>query len=256
MNSRHKIRAFIDRWRDEVSKVSPQHRRRDFQGAIEHKSHWEGELVYKELERRGLLQTVLLKKGNLQSLPRRWQRHAAIREISTEVQIYSDYAGKVVQQSNEIRETNKFLKTMAGRFLKARNGLQDSTIRKLLTQYSLQFEADRERLVKRQKNRQDKIWDNPPGAMGKILIDHINDRRHPIREDDVDRLFQIRVAQILRTFLHKEDISRETISRLVVLVYLVGELADQRKDHLVIRHINRELKITDVTQRLRRAGIK
>jgi hypothetical protein len=251
VNRGQKIKGFIDRWREEFRKASPRRQRREFSGKREHKSHWESERAYNELERKGLLLAVLL-KANLQGLPRIWQRLAAIREIATEVQIYSDNAGKIVQQSNEIRETNKFLKRMAGHFLKARNGLQDSTIRGLLTRYRLQFEADRDRLLK----RQDKIWDNPPGAMGKILISHTNKKRIPVKEDDLDTLFQIRVAQIFRTFLHKEDISRETISRLVVLVYIVGELAEEQMDYLVIRHSNRKLKITDVTQRLSRAGIK
>jgi hypothetical protein len=254
VNSRHTFKSFINRWRHEVRKVSQSGKHT--QGKRAYDTHWEGELAYLEFEREGLLPALLFERRNVNGLPRRWQLHAAIREISTEMQNYADHMGKVVQKNYEFRGITKFLNAMAYRFLKERNGLEDSDMRKLLTQYSLQFEADRDRLLKCQKDRQNKIWDNPPGAMGKILISHTYKKRRPVKEDDLDTLFQIRIAQILRTFFPKKHVSRETISRLVVLIYLVGELVEQEKDRLLIRHTNRELKIIDVTQRLRRAGVK
>ena len=67
----------------------------------------------------------------------------------------------------------------------------------------------------------------------------------------------MRVATILKTFLPvNTGVDIKTISGLIVLVYLAGGLATDRKGSAIITTTGRELKLINVTQNLKRGGIK
>jgi hypothetical protein len=76
---------------------------------------------------------------------------------------------------------------------------------------------------------------------------------------DLDARFQTRLGAILRHSLHR--VSLKTISRLVVLCYICGELAEGHEDHLVIKQLDNkskrnELTIDAVYQKLRDAELR
>lgn len=74
---------------------------------------------------------------------------------------------------------------------------------------------------------------------------------------DLDKLILIRLALLLRGSLPKnEGISRRTISRLLVLTYLVVGLAEERDCHVIIKNTNQSLKVANVELTLQRAGIE
>lgn len=252
MNRGQRIRAFLGRWRNEFGSVSPQQRRRDFRGEREQNTLWEGEIVYHELEKAGVLQAVMLETVGSHGLPKGWRLRLGICAIAKEVLKYAEHAGRVVQKNKEIQWTDRFLQEMACRFLSESRAVHDPEIRKVLAGHRRQFNEERLRLQERQR----RIWDSPPGVLGKVLIDHGYKRRRPVREPDLDTQFQIHVAKILRLYLDTEDVPRETICRLIVLIYLVGNLAKDKGGRAIINYRNQELKLSDVSQRLRRAGIK
>jgi hypothetical protein len=119
--------------------------------------------------------------------------------------------------------------------------------------------------------------------MAHVLKDH-NYENAPTREDRLDALFQIRLAKVLRLYLAKPGhvylrrevsekgtrkklfekipqkqagVSRRTIARLIVLLYIVGNLAMRtKKGHLFIINTRKKMTVPSVEERLDRAGIK
>jgi hypothetical protein len=123
-------------------------------------------------------------------------------------------------------------------------------------QYTERLSEDRRRLRKL-NTRQDSVWEQPSGAWGSVRLDHSYQTKKPRRECDIDTLFQIRAALILRMFLQKGDgISLQTIARLIVLTYLSADLATDRDGDVIVRHTAEKLTVPNVVQRLTRAGIK
>ena len=77
------------------------------------------------------------------------------------------------------------------------------------------------------------------------------------REIDFDGTFQVKLASILRLFLPPNaDVDRITISRLIVLVYLVAGLAVEQEGYIKIEATGHKLEIANVDQNLKRAGLR
>lgn len=76
---------------------------------------------------------------------------------------------------------------------------------------------------------------------------------------DLDQEFQLRTAVVLRHFIPRScGVSLQTISRLVVLTYICGELAQEENSRLVVGRVtgNRKLTPGAVVQKLQFAKIK
>ena len=241
---------------------------------------WEGQEAYKELQKAGLWEAVAIAEplwDPVRKWPKDWRAHLAIQEISSEIQVYRDHVGKVVKLNSSFRHADEFLMKMSKRFEKEARQSEPNDVKRILQEYAKNFEKTRRRLEWVHVGEIGRIWERPPGAMGEILISHKYKKKRPTREVDLDMLFQIRLALILRTFLPKaysfrkkvstgkrsqaqteKGINLQTIARLVVLVYIVAALAKETDDgHLLIAHNRKELVVQDVEQRLglERAGI-
>jgi hypothetical protein len=80
-----------------------------------------------------------------------------------------------------------------------------------------------------------------------------------VKQKDLDRRFQLRVALILRSYLPQDlGISLRTISRLTVLTYICGELRTEGPDGLSLKPNVKggEIGVGGVDQKLRDAGIR
>jgi hypothetical protein len=79
-----------------------------------------------------------------------------------------------------------------------------------------------------------------------------------VKQIDLDTRFQLRVAVILRHYLHKVDISLRTISRLAVLTYICGGLCVEDAENIILDldGKKRTLAVGGIDQKLRAAGMR
>jgi len=164
-----------------------------------------------------------------------------------------NHKGRVAELNRAWRQTRNFLETAARKFDKEAKCSSSPEVKVLLRRYARRVEADRERL----ERKREMVWEKPLGASGRVQLAHQYERKRPVREDHLDTLFQIRLALLLRQYLHKKDgVSRQTIARLIVFTYLVADLAEDRDGHITINNSERRLNIFNVEQTLRRAGVQ
>jgi hypothetical protein len=100
-----------------------------------------------------------------------------------------------------------------------------------------------------------------PPADFRSWAERFNKFKYPerlLRRIDLDSRVQVRIAVVLRFYLDLEDtgVSRRTIARLVALAYICGGLAEVKAHKCVIKGTGHSLKVKDVEQTLRRAGVK
>jgi hypothetical protein len=91
------------------------------------------------------------------------------------------------------------------------------------------------------------------------IFDKVKYPRNLVRQIDLDARFQVRVAVILRFYLHRDfRISLRTISRLTVLTYICGNLRKEGDDKLFLKaKVKRgEITVGSVDQKLRAAGME
>ena len=101
----------------------------------------------------------------------------------------------------------------------------------------------------------------PPEPIAKLeeMLEDVKYPRKLMRQLDLDRRFQLRVATILRMYLQKDDgISLRTISRLTVLTYICGNLRKEGESRLFssAKEKKGEITVRGVDQKLRAAGVK
>jgi hypothetical protein len=76
---------------------------------------------------------------------------------------------------------------------------------------------------------------------------------------DFDGRFQVRVGTVFRAFLPSKSgncVNRLTIARLVMLVYLVARLAEDKKGTVTIVATGRKLDVKNIEQNLERGEIQ
>lgn len=237
-------RAFIQRWKKEFDKHLNEHNR-----AIPELTVWEGQLVCQELARTKLLNTVALRKVS----ERRWWRQQVMVLIAHEIRTYFRYANELVRTNRELADDRRFLLATVERFLKQKQRCFRPETKDVLDRCVNNLKYGIRRLNTAQKEK----WEFPRGYFGEILREP-KYRRYPVREMDIDARFQIRAGKILRFFLRKKyGVSLQTISRLVVLVYIAADLARiNADDHLIVNLTGKKLTVGKVAQRLTRAGLE
>jgi hypothetical protein len=248
--------------------------------------YWEGEAACSELQGTGFWQAVY---QLWEPRPRQledWRLSELKQDLVSEIHLYRSQRGKVVEQNLIYRQADEFFAKEGEQFKKEARRSQLRQIRKFLREYVKQFGKTRQMLKWQRQQTLQRLW-NPRGAMGYILTEHEYKKR-PVREDRLDTIIQIRLAKVLRLFLPKpgwekvrrkvsdkkgkkkiytrvlqrvEGVSRLTIARLIVLLYMVDDWATETEGgQLLISHTvghkNKELTVSNVEQTLGRAGIK
>ena len=188
--------------------------------------------------------------------------------------------------NSSYRQAYDFLKLMSGRCEKEARQSEPSYVKEILREFAKDLWDSRRKLRREYLKEFDRPW-KPRGEMASILNAHKYEKR-PTREDRLDALFQIRLANLLRLSLPKPcksyvrrevfkkgarkkvyekvlrreaGIGRRTIARLIVLIYIVGGLAREtevKKEefHLLIGHNRKKLTVLSVEEKLGRAGIE
>jgi hypothetical protein len=242
-----KLPRFFTRWRREIRRQireiqkSPSSRESDL---------WEGHLACKELKRAGLLRTAMLEAPSSGKkkvfIKRDWRFADELNHIHREVMIYLDHRGKVVAWNQEATKLKRSFLKMEKECKSLRGKLKTHDFQEMLFRYIVQLSKD--------ISRMGRVWQGPLGVWGEVL-NKPKPLQKPYREMDLDTRFQIRVARLLRFSLCTKDcISLQTVARLVLLVYLVAGLLEDRKDKAIILHSQHELKVPDIAQTLRRTG--
>jgi hypothetical protein len=267
--TRQKLQLFLERWKKAVGNGQD--------GKNRITGYWEGKQAYDELKATGFLKAVNLEEPLWepdQLKPKDWRAREAIQDICALLRLYHDHAGKVVELNARYREGDRFLKLMLLRFEKKTQALAGSNLEQTLRECADDIDRHRRKLEEARLTQIDRVWEHPPGVMGRIRIAHTYKKR-PVREDHLDTLFQTQLALVLRTYLpkagyvwvpkrlskkarrvfrKKEGISRRTIARLVVLTYIVAGLVRlNRYRGLQLRYTGDKLRVPNVEQTLKRA---
>jgi hypothetical protein len=250
------------------------------QGGKSRRGHaWEGFYAYRELE---ASDPVWMARPSTYSFS--WPFFLLTNKLSREVQFYKLYATSVVADNQCFRDG---LDALTAAETKLRNvRTQKSTVKpevdKTLSQCTLAVEKVRRSL----EERWDSYWQDvlfatteertkwwvyiddqkqarriPPKELAdwEKIFDNARYPRKLIKQKDLDRRFQVRVALILRFYLPMATgISLKTISRLTVLTYICGELRIEGPDRVFLRPHVRTGGITvgSVDEKLRTAGIR
>lgn len=244
-------------------------------GRREHR-HWEGDDAYRELQRKDALWLVL-PEDELDG----WPFTSLMARLEAEISTYERFE-KVSQNNDCFRDALDALSGAERRLTRtilpesqAKGGVQA-----VLTK-AISFLASRRVAM---EQRRDSYWEEtllagpqerkrwsvymdkekhvhsiPPQELSdweKIFNDFSYPRKM-VRQIDLDSRFQVRIAVILRFYLHQEDgVSLKTIARLTVLTYLCAGLAEDRNGHLTIRYTGKRLTVSAVDQKIRSAGLK
>lgn len=264
---------------------------KDAEGGKRTADSWEGKQAYKELQRTGFLEAVALKsrfwmkkfRESDHKLERDRRLVEAIEEITSQIRGYRGTQGRIVEMNTSYRQADDFLKLMSQRFEKETRQSEPSYVKEMLQKFVKALWDSRRKLRRKYLKEFDRPWKPRGGVMASILNAHKYKKR-PTREDLLDTLFQLRLANLLRLYLPKPlkgyvrkvvtkkgarkkvyekipqreaGINRSTIARLIVLAYIVGDLAMRtKKGHLFIVNTRKKMTVPSVEERLDRAGIK
>ena len=244
--------------------------------------HWEGSFAYRELEdTRNLwrvLPTVQYGDGPLNVL---------MNNLSREVHIYKLYETAVVPDNQCFRDGLDALSAAKTKLTKTRT--QESKVKPrvdtALNQCTLAIEKARNSLEKSRASYWEEVllapteermkWsvyvDKKTKQVNTIPPEDITEAekifenakypRNLVRQRDLDKRFQLRVATILRLHLPSNlGVSLKTISRLTVLTYICGELRAEGPNGLFLLSKpsakGGEITVRGVDGKLRNAGMK
>ena len=237
---------FLRNWSQEFRK----HRLASNTASVSEFDFWEGNMVCEELARAGVLDSLAVVKSSGQSPAHLdWKQKLVFAEISRFVQTYRKLESRVLRINKEFKAVTEFLTRIQGHFSKRLTTLHFEGPKKLLARYPRMFKTDLQRAPK----VRGMAWQSGLESVADAF--DLKFRAVPVREGDLDAIFQIKLGGIFRGYLRREKISIPTIAGLVVLTYVSAELAKDREDYLIISHSGRKLIVADVEQRLRRAAL-
>jgi hypothetical protein len=235
MRSDPEFQLFLKKWRDAFRAPS---------------DLWDGNRAVAELKsarytrsspqenaRRSMLEFVQCEPGYG---PRPWDM---LKGIVGEVK---DYKSQKLAWKKERRDTEVFLAGV-GRTVNLRaSKVADQTLKSLLAAVAEMIEQQRRAL----RNSIRPAQQSPLGAWERIWAS-LQRRTDINRGIDLDTRLQIQSAKMLRTFLHRDDgISRRTIARLVLLVYVAAGLAYEKDGFLRIVDSPRALSLRGIEEKL------
>ena len=231
---------FLRVWRAELKKHVLTRKRE-----IEKRDFWEGVNAVREIHAADLFEIASM-TGEWAD---HWKTQYVLDALWDEMEQYIVHATVLVSNNKRRADLLSFLGRIEKILLKERRLYPNATALfdryiGLLQEDQLTFKEN----SKPWKNRQS-FW-----ARHDVLY---RPGKAIFRRFDWDGVFQIRIGQILRLWLTKNDrISARTISRLVVLFYFCCGLAVETKDGKVhIVATNRELTVDAVDQKLSQNGL-
>lgn len=230
---------FVQRWTAAVERGSnPRTKESD--------DSWEGLRACKELKRLGLVDAVLFNGPT-----RNWRKDHVVKQIIAEVNVYIKVADAGVTRINDEFDTfDTFLQDAEQEFMALKRQFRLPELQRLAARC---LERLREYMQRAEREKK-AIWERRFNvAIGAFDLKY---RNEPLRDIDLDTRFQVGVAAVLRGYLPRQErVSFRTICRLVVLVYIAAQLAEEQSGELVIKNTRRKLYVPDVDQRLRRANL-
>lgn len=203
------------------------------------------------------------------------------RRVHREIELYEQAANEGVQRNWETTETLRVLNTAARRFIRAAKTTNAADLKNIFSKLSRAVSEERANLQESHKSYWERAllaW-QVEGEEEEWYVDVSSDEKTPeprrpqepneeeaifgkvrfpttlVKNADLDRRFQLRVAMILRRYLL--DASLQTVSRLVVLCYLCGNLVtvESGKAYIPLSKANpsgkRELTVGAVYQKLK-----
>ena len=251
---------------------------------------WEGSQARKELENSGFLMIVV---PSWEPAPQPFT--AFLQQVWEEVETYKRIAGQVVYQNSQFRDVLDFLDGTLKRCKEVEARINLSSLSTKLHTLNRVLVGERQKVTKIYKAhwRQELLkWWRPQRAQQFFSVDrntglaleveperppHVGHAEEEIlkgftawqkldREIDLDSRFQGRLGRVLRYWLpHPRRIHLRTISRLIALVYLCADLAEEheksaqvvgRVPELLIRQNNRVLSLSGLDQKLRATGLR
>lgn len=244
MRSDPKFQSFLRKWRDAFRAPN---------------DLWSGQRAVKEL--RGAGYTITSKRSPNERISmlsfvccdsqHRWRPSEMLEKVFAEVE---DYRRQKFAWQKEFRETELFLAGSERRVRRQLLSVNDSRLKKLLANTAHAIE--RRRLVLRDFSASPRR--SPLGVWERLWSQ--NSRAESVqREIGLDTRLQVQSAKMFRTFLHKDEgVSLRTVARLVVLVYLVAELASETNSDGCLRISGSRHALTwrSVEDKLRRNQIR
>jgi hypothetical protein len=179
----------------------------------------------------------------------RWRPREMLRRILLEV---LNYRRQKRASQKQFADVELLLADIERRLKLWRNQVADAELKRLLANTADVIERRRTIL---QNFRSDRPF-SPLGLWERLWEQQA--RADDIKRGiDLDSRLQVQAAKMFRTFLHKDEgVSLRTIARLVVLVYLVCGLANNRDGRLWIADSKHPITWRTVEDKLRRKGIR
>lgn len=166
-----------------------------------------------------------------------------------------DYKKRRVALRKEFRDTEIFLAGLERAIAREKLRIKHPLLKRLLSSTAKAMEQ-RRRILSNFINRSPHR--SPLGPWERLWSQHTQaEVIH--RELDLDTRLQLQSAKMLRTFLREEQgVSRRTIARLVVLVFLAAELASEFNNEGFLRVVDskRAVTVRSVEEKLIRKGVR
>lgn len=240
MRSEQDFETFVRKWRNAFLAPRPV---------------WEGQRAVAELKRSVITKEPTGERVSTLSFVmgdpvHRWRPNEMLKKVFYEV---IDYKKQKVRRQSEFRQTEELFAGIYRKLTKNASRANDEFVKYVLNNSAKSIE--RTRVAVRDFEAR---THSPLGIWEELWPNHPRVQRVG-RRIDLDSRLQIQVAKMLRIFLIKEDgVSRRTVARLVVLVYLIAGLASERKDRgrLWIDNSQHLLSVRAVEEKLVRNRIR
>ena len=227
------IEQFLSRWQPGLKK----------RGVL-----WEGPRAVTELQRKEMYEFLLCEQA---------EYHAKIlaNRMVEEINAYEVEArGRLAKEHFD--EVSQFLRSELERVQAKEDGTTVPSLKALLERLKTEVERTRKTVGTLKQQRLD--WHF--GAWG-YFWPEIPRRNLVSRKIELDTRLQVELGKILADYLRPEDeherVSLETIARLILLAYLVGELAMEDKKTGTVRtnYTDRVLTVRNIRENLRYAHL-
>ena len=163
--------------------------------------------------------------------------------------IYARHLNQVLQINEVFRRSTKAVWDAEKSLRGAGNGM---ILKPLLTEYADNLKELGTKLDKTQSE----YWNHQYARQGLPAISKDKGRTKILQDRNLDTIFQIRAAELLRSFF--ASLSLYTIARLVVLAYICADIVDVRDGCLIVLGSEpaRTIGIDTTYEKLRAAGLR
>ena len=232
-------------------------------------AYWDGAFVYSELKR-SRITWVIDPEDDLHMF-----FEFLVKKLNRELFVYRCHCSEVARRNQEFNDLLAKLQGAINRL--SERGIHFPESKAVLMENRKYLQSQ----IRRLRKTRDTFWtdrlhdygeDRPLMFEGETLkpIPMEDEQAHEklfeaarytdklVRDVDLDRRFQVRLAVIFRHYLRRrEGVSLSTIGKLIILYYICTGLACERDDGaLIVKGTNRNLTIGSVVQRLGHCGMR